>query len=185
MAGFVAVFPAATTYAMSTANLFILWCEIISTSRRMAQAFEQFSDMPIEASHSWIRDDNISVYDLNMPNRTVGANYPVDESILVSPVAKRHTLGLVGGNEVSRLAGNPQDIESDLRGLTRPLTKCNEREYQPLKKDQDTIIYDNRKYRMAIDLRPVHLKDTQMFAYAPVYAPQPLKKETCGRPEKY
>ena len=149
------------------------------------ETLDHFTNLPIEASHSWIRDDNISVYDLNMPNRTVGANYPVDESILVSPVAKRHTLGLVGGNEVSRLAGNPQDIESDLRGLTRPLTKCNEREYQPLKKDQDTIIYDNRKYRMAIDLRPVHLKDTQMFAYAPVYAPQPLKKETCGRPEKY
>jgi hypothetical protein len=147
-------------------------------------AEQEYNAMPVE-SVQWIREDNTQVYDLNIPNRIVRGNYPVNEGILVGPPAKRHTLGLVGGNEVSRLAGNPQDIESDLRGLTRPLTKANDREYKPLLRGQERIEYDNRKTRLAIDLRPVHLKEYQMWGYAPVYAPQPLQKQTCGRPEKY
>jgi len=133
----------------------------------------------------WVRDDNIAVYDLNTPNRTVQGNYSVSENNLASPVAKRHTLGLVGGNEVSRLGANPQDIESDLRGITRPLTKCNEREYQALVQGQTTIDYKNRKTDMSLDIRPVHLKEYQTFAYPASYAPQGLKQKQCGSPHKY
>ena len=64
----------------------------------------------ITLNPSWVREDNIAVYDLNTPNRVVRQNYSSSENRLASPHAKRHTLGLVGGNEVSLLAANPQDI---------------------------------------------------------------------------
>lgn len=163
-------------------------------SNRMAQVFaalqfmnlaeQEFNELPTDTTR-WVREDNTQVYDLNIPNRVVRGNYPVNEGILVSPEPKRHQLGIVGGNDVSRLAGNPQDIESDLRGLTRPLTKANEREYKPLVQGQQSIQYNNRKTNLSIDIRPVHLKEYQMWAYAPVYAPQPLRVEQCGQPHKY
>jgi hypothetical protein len=134
---------------------------------------------------SWVREDNIAVYDLNTPNRTVRQNYSSSENKLASPMPQRHVLGLVGGNEVSQLAANPQDIESDLRNLTRPLTNCPDREYKPLMYGQDKLVINNRKTHMTIDLRPVHLQEYQMWGYSQVFAPLPLQKETCGRPEKY
>lgn len=167
-----------------------------STNRIMAQAFlavqgslwaKDLNEQLQSAVHSpsWVHDDNIFVYDINTPNRTIGGNYSVSENNLASPAPKRHTLGLVGGNEVSRLAANPQDIESDLRGITRPLTKCNEREYQALTQGQTTIDYKNRTTNMTLDLRPVHLKEYQTFAYPASYAPQGLKQKQCGSPHKY
>jgi len=160
---------------------------------RMAQyaAFALFQEGKEELSEIvtlnpyWVREDNIAVYDLNTPNRVVRQNYSIYENNLANPPAKRHTLGLVGGNEVSCLAANPQDIESDLRNLTRPLTNCPGREYQPMMKGQEKLVINNRKTHMSIDMRPVHLPEYQMWGYAPVFAPLPLQKETCGNPEKY
>jgi hypothetical protein len=133
----------------------------------------------------WVRNDNISLYELDIPNRVVRQNYPPSENGLASPEGKRMILGVVGGNEVSRMAGNPQDIESDLTWRTRPLTKCPGREYKPMKQGQDKIVYDNRKTHLAIDVRPVNLPEMQMWGYPATLAPLPLKKETCGQPQKY
>jgi hypothetical protein len=138
-----------------------------------------------QGTPSWVRNDNVSVYDLNVPNRVVRQNYSITENKLASPQAKRHILGLVGGNEVSQMAGNPQDIESDLRGITRPLTNCPSREYKPTMAGQEKLVVNNRKTNLAIDIRPVHLPDYQMFGLPQTFAPLPLRKETCGRPEKY
>jgi hypothetical protein len=145
----------------------------------------EYVDELLAAQPSWVRDDNISVYDLNTPNRTVRQGYSSVENNLASPVEKRHILGVVGGNEVSRLGGNPQDIESELKGLTRPLTNCPGREYKPTLANQTTLVINNRKTHMAIDVRPVHLPEYQMWAYPVTYAPLPLYKETCGQPQKY
>jgi len=43
----------------------------------------------------------------------------------------RNALGLVGGNEVSQVTGNLVDLESDLRNITRDLSKVPSRQYQP------------------------------------------------------
>ena len=151
----------------------------------MGVAAVDYIDELAGVTPQWVREDNISVYDLITPNRTVGGNYVQHENNLATGPAKRHTLGLVGGNEVSKLAGNPQDIESELRGLTRPLTKCSKRQYQATEENQLLLLINNRKTNMVIDIRPKHLDEAQMWAYPVTYAPQPLKKETCGRPEKY
>lgn len=139
----------------------------------------------MEVNPSWVREDNIAVYDLNTPNRIVRQNYSASENRLVSPQAKRHILGLVGGNDVSILLANPQDIESDLRNLTRPLTGCPSRQYQPMLKGQEKLIINNRKNNIVIDMRPIHLPEYQMWGHAPIFAPLPLQKETCGNPQKY
>jgi hypothetical protein len=151
----------------------------------LGAAAVDYIDQLAGVTPQWVRNDNIGVYDLITPNRVVGGNYVEHENNLASGAEKRHTLGLVGGNEISKLGGNPQDIESELRGLTRPLTGCPKRQYQATEDGQPLLLINNRKTNMIIDIRPKHLAEAQMWAYPVTYAPQPLKKETCGRPEKY
>ena len=97
----------------------------------------------------------------------------------------RHILGLVGGNEVSLPKGNMVDVESDLRGLNIPLTKCSGREYQPPALNQTTISRKSTKGSVTIDVRQRHLPAIQMWPYAATFAPVPMKVMQCGRPEKY
>jgi hypothetical protein len=151
----------------------------------ITNAAVNYVDEALGVQPSWVREDNIAVYDLNTPNRTVRQNYSAEENNLASPPAKRHVLGVVGGNDVSQLGANPQDIESELRGLTRPLTNCPGREYKPTLEGQQTLYINNRKTNMSLDLRPIHLQEYQMWAYPATFAPLPLKKEACGTPQKY
>jgi hypothetical protein len=95
----------------------------------------------------------------------------------------RHILGLVGGNEVSRIAGNQADLESDLLGITRPTTWCAKRLHAP--PSGTTIVRDTTKGALNINAAPIHLPTYQMWAYPEVVGPEPLMKETCHRPEKY
>ena len=96
---------------------------------------------------------------------------------------RRHVLGLVGGNEVARAAGNAVDLESDLLGITRPNSDAAYRHHLPSK---DTKIQrENPKITLSIDATPVPLQIYQQWAYPSVLAPLPLEKETCSRPEKY
>lgn len=45
--------------------------------------------------------------------------------------AARNALGLVAGNDVSVVSGNLVDMESDLRNITRDLSRDPKRKYQP------------------------------------------------------
>ena len=96
---------------------------------------------------------------------------------------RRHILGIVGGNEVSRAEGSMADLESDLQGITRPNTWSTERHHLPPK---DTKIRrENPKTQMTIDATPVALPAFQQWAYPSVIGPVPLEKETCMKPEKF
>jgi len=97
--------------------------------------------------------------------------------------ASRRILGLVGGNEVSFVKTNWPDVESDLRGITRPNTDCAARKHLP--PDTYTVQRKNPKQNFTLDMTPINLKESQFWAYPSVVAPQPLKKETCGAPHKY
>jgi hypothetical protein len=97
---------------------------------------------------------------------------------------RRHILGLVGGNEVSRIAGNQVDLESDLQGITRPTTWSTARQHLP-QADPKVIERNTAKGVFKVDVTPQHLPTYQLWAYPSVLAPEPLKKESCGRPEKY
>ncbi len=97
----------------------------------------------------------------------------------------RHMLGLVGGNEVSRIAGNQTDLESDLLGITRPNTDCAARKHLPSDAMKTGLQRTNPKMQLTIDTAPVHLRPYQQWAYPSVIGPEPLRKETCGQPHKY
>jgi len=97
----------------------------------------------------------------------------------------RHMLGLVGGNEVSLPKGDMVDLESDLRRLNIPLTKCPDRQYQVPPPKQSTISRKSTKGTVTIDVRQRHLPSIQMWPYTATFAPVPMTAKVCGTPEKY
>lgn len=97
----------------------------------------------------------------------------------------RHVLGVVGGNEVSGIQGNRVDLESDLLGITRPITWGNSREHQPPRMQDAAIRRDTTKGKLDINIRPVHLPTYQMWAYPVTLAPEPFKSEACQQPHKF
>ena len=103
----------------------------------------------------------------------------------VSKTPARHILGIVSGNEVSLPKGSMVDVESDLRRLNFPLTKCSARKYQAPPEEQKTISRKSTKGSVTIDVRQRHLPAIQMWPYAATFSPIPMKVAQCGRPEKY
>lgn len=102
-----------------------------------------------------------------------------------NPEPKRHILGIVGGNEVSLIKGNLVDMESDLRGITLPITFAPWRQYQPPQHNQNEIVRKNVKNALTINVQKEHLPSYQMMAYPAVIAPLPFVNEVCMNPEKY
>jgi len=99
------------------------------------------------------------------------------------PKASRHILGLVGGNEVSLTRTNWPDVESDLKGITRPNSDSTERHHLP--STDPVVVRTNPKQTIRLDTTLQHLKPVQFWAYPSVIGPEPLVKETCGQPHKY
>ena len=96
---------------------------------------------------------------------------------------RRHILGLVGGKEVGTIVGNQVDLESDLLGITRPNSDADYRHHLP--PSSNMIKRENPKMNLKIDATPVALPAFQQWAYPSVMAPEPFRKDTCYRPEKY
>ena len=96
---------------------------------------------------------------------------------------KRHTLGLVGGNEVYKIKGDRADLESDLQGITRPFTRCSDFQHKP--DTGDVITRKNTKTDIKISATPVPLEEYQLWSYAAVHAPQTFTREACMKPEKF
>lgn len=99
---------------------------------------------------------------------------------------RRHILGMVGGNDASIIKGNVVDLESDLRGITRVITKAPWREYQPpMNSTAGMIRRSTPKGQVVIDTTPRHLPAMQAWAYPTVHGPETIIQEICARPEKY
>lgn len=100
----------------------------------------------------------------------------------------QHRLGLVGGNEVPYANRQLQvELESDLRGITRPNTFCPTRQHLP--KDFSphvaSITRIVPKQTTSVKVVNTPLTQSQMWAYPATLAPEPFVIETCKRPEKY
>jgi hypothetical protein len=125
---------------------------------------------PLLTSH-WEKDENPQHYD------DLTSQY-------VNPRPQRHIVGIVGGNEASLIKGNMVDLESDLRGITIPITFAPWRQYQPPQQKKE-IIRDNVKTSLTIDIQKAHLPAYQMIGYPAVVAPYPIINQVCVKPEKY
>jgi hypothetical protein len=87
----------------------------------------------------------------------------------------RHRLGLIGGTAVSHIEGNLVDLESDLRGQTRYISKCEGSMYQPVQPGQP-IINDKTP---PISTIMKHLPTSQMISYKSVPMPPPMNLPKC------
>ncbi len=125
---------------------------------------------PLLTSH-WEKEENPQHYD------DLTSQY-------VNPKPQRHIVGIVGGNEASLIKGNMVDLESDLRGITIPITFAPWRQYQPPQQKKE-IIRDNVKTSLTIDIQKAHLPAYQMIGYPAVVAPYPMINQVCVKPEKY
>ena len=110
-------------------------------------------------------------------------HYAEHYSVVRHVKERRHVLGLVGGKEVGTIAGEQVDLESDLLGITRPNSDATYRHHLP--PTSSKIMRKNPKITLTIDATPVPLPGFQQWAYPSVMAPEPLRKETCSKPEKY
>lgn len=100
---------------------------------------------------------NRSLYDTceyrkRLQESTSVLNYVLDPNKHYNCSEAAIDFGLIGGNNVSRISGNIVDLENDLQGRTRPLTRCPDYMY---------MRGDSAKYRFN------SLPMTKMIQYAP------------------
>jgi hypothetical protein len=88
----------------------------------------------------------------------------------------RHELGLIAGSAVSHVNANLIDVDSELRGQTRYLSKCGGNMYKPPAPGQPI-----RNDKTApISTEPKHLKSCQMIGYKSVPLPPPMEVPRCA-----
>jgi len=141
------------------------------------------------------------------PTDVIAGGYTMIPQKFYHPNAGRNALGLVGGNEVSLITGNMVDLESDLRNLTRDLSKAPSKQYQPScalgvsSMDPSPLaavgggcpawpkqlVFQERatgKVR-TIDTAPRHLPTVQMMSYPGVPRPEPFIQDVYGSPWRF
>jgi hypothetical protein len=95
----------------------------------------------------------------------------------------RMELGIVGGNAVSIYKGNLVDLESDLRGQSRPASKCPSHKYHPWCKVKDPCSNGLPSGPMDCEAMLQHQPACQMIRYPPTVLPPKLEVAFC--PEYY
>jgi hypothetical protein len=86
----------------------------------------------------------------------------------------RHQLGLLGGTSVSHVKGNLVDLDSELRGQTRIISKCGNNLYVPT---EDGIIKNDKT--PPIDTTMLHLPSCQSIMYRSVPMPPQMDYNHC------
>ena len=117
--------------------------------------------------------DNCS-YKQNLQNNVSTLSY------ILSPInwehqdKCRHQLGLVGGSSVSHIQGNMVDLESELRGQTRYVSKCGTNMYVPT---EDGIIKNDKTE--PINTNTLHLPACQSIMYKSIPLPPKMTFNNC------
>lgn len=86
----------------------------------------------------------------------------------------RHQLGFLGGTAVSHVKGNAVDLDSELRGQTRYISKCCNNLYVPT---NDGIIKNDKT--APIDTTMQHLPSCQAIMYKSVPLPPKMNINHC------
>lgn len=85
-----------------------------------------------------------------------------------------HQLGFVGGTAVSHIQGNLVDLDSELRGQTRILTRCPTNKYVP---SDDNVIKNDKTEPINTQMK--HLPTCQSIMYRSIPLPPPVKMNYC------
>ena len=93
----------------------------------------------------------------------------------------RNELGLLGGNNVSRVEGNMVDMESNLFGIDRTSSKCARMKYLPSSESfvQGKTMHKTCTYPK-ISTKKKHLKSCQFTTFPEIPAPPPLNQFKCS-----
>jgi hypothetical protein len=149
---------------------------------------------------------NERVVGVDKSDRVAGGYLQIPQKFY-HPNAGRNALGLVGGNEVSLASGNLVDVESELRNITRDLSKAPAKQYRPScplgtsdaldstvasvhgtcpswPKSFSFIERSTQKVQ-TVSTAPRHLPTMQNATYAGVPAPKPLSLEVYGAPWRF
>ena len=86
----------------------------------------------------------------------------------------RHQMGFLGGTAVSHIQGNLVDLDSELRGQTRFLSKCGNNQYVPT---DDGIVKNDKT--APIDTTMLHLPSCQSIMYREVPMPPKMDYNHC------
>lgn len=104
--------------------------------------------------------------------------YVIDPVRYYHPEPRRMAFGILGGNTVS-IVGNGQmtDLESDLFGIDRKLSRCDALKYiNPCSTGEMNTCHPRQivmrgnpsNHGRVLDLTPMHLPEAQMFSFKPV-----------------
>ena len=85
-----------------------------------------------------------------------------------------HQLGFVGGTAVSHIQGNLVDLDSELRGQTRILTRCPTNKYVP---SDDNVIKNDKTEPINTQMK--HLPTCQSIMYRSIPLPPPVNMNYC------
>lgn len=144
------------------------------------------------------------------PLDTIAGGYMLIPEKFYHPAISRNALGLVGGNEVSVISGNMVDLESDLFGITRDLSRCPSRKYYPscalgagkapmtsegpspiggtgCASWPNQLVFQERGTGqvVTVDTSPRHLPTIQYRSYPGVPAPTPFTQDVYGVPWRF
>jgi hypothetical protein len=86
----------------------------------------------------------------------------------------RHQLGFIGGTSVSHIKGNLVDLDSELRGQTRYISKCGNNQYVPT---GDGIIQNDKT--PPINTTALHLPACQSIMYRSIPLPPKMNYNNC------
>lgn len=146
-----------------------------------------------------------------VPGDAIYTSYTMIPQKYYHPNVSRNALGLVGGNDVSLISGNLVDLESDLWGVTRTLSRCSSKKYQPTcalgggkaamsgpagpsplsgtgcPSWPGAIVFQERATGavVTVNTSPRHLPTTQYVSYPGVPAPEPMVQEVYGAPWRF
>ena len=85
-----------------------------------------------------------------------------------------HKLGFVGGTAVSHIQGDLVDLESELRGQTRIISRCSANQYKPT---NDNIITNDKTEPINTTMK--NLPSCQAIMYRSVPLPPPIHINNC------
>lgn len=94
----------------------------------------------------------------------------------------RIELGQFGGNGVSLFSGNLVDLESDLRGQTRPASLCPKEKFNPECDSDGTKRCDGLPCKPGKQYPLVNQPSCQMIRYPPIPKEPPFQPMTCEKP---
>lgn len=115
-------------------------------------------------------------YSRELNENTNILKYIIHPSRFEHPDKCRSELGTVAGANVSQIKGNIVDLESELFGITRHLSKCSMSQVKPL--SQSPIILNDKT--KPIDTTKKHLRSCQLVRYNSVPLPGARINPTCN-----